>query len=393
LSRASCAANLSTSYSCAVADSAPQSRGLEYVFAVTVLNTWRPLGADGAESNELNAFVQCEACLPARAMAGSADSLAAHGWRFPDLLKGPHLCPSCTYRGFDGEQRMRRSAPSERPALPNLLIIGATRAGTTALHTYLSLHPAIRMSDEKELDFFYDPTCDERLDEYTSFFDASAPVRGESSPRYTYAPRLPGVPQRIRAAIPDVKLIYLVRDPVERALSHYVYYSALWGEVPLGDAFAYPEDPYHLYTGPSRYAYQLELYLETFPREQIKVLDHADLLADARGTMRAVFRFLDVDDEFESPRFGERVNPAESRRRMTGAGRWLRASRLSETLGRVPARPRELLLRSARRVMSRPARTSAQPSAELRERLGATFADDVARLRELTGLELEAWHV
>lgn len=277
--------------------------------------------------------------------------------------------------------------------MPNLLIIGATKAGTSALHTYLSLHPDIQMSGEKELDFFYDPKYDERLEEYASFFDADAPLRGESSPRYTYAPRLPGVPQRIRAAIPDAKLIYLVRDPVERALSHHVYYSALWGNVPLEDAFAHLEDPYHLYGGPSRYAYQLELYLEAFPREQIKVLDQADLLADPRGTMRAVFRFLDVDEQFDSPRFGERVNPAASRRRMTAAGRWLRASPLSKGLGRMPARPREMLLRSARQVMSRPATPSAQPSADVRERLRAAFAEDAARLRELTGLELASWQV
>jgi hypothetical protein len=361
---------------------------------VTVLNTWRPpSGVGGDARGELHAYLQCDACLPPRVMGGSADSLAAQGWRFSALLTGPHLCPSCAYRGRQGGERSRRTEPSERPALPNLVVIGATKAGTTALHAYLSFHPEIQMAAEKPLNFFLAEDSEARLDEYASFFDADAPVRGESSPRYSYDPHLPGVPQRIRAALPDAKLIYLVRDPVERALSDYVHTSALWEEPPLDRAFAHPEHPYHPYTAPSRYASQLERYLDAFEREQILVIDQAELLADGRGAMRAAFRFLEVDERFDSPRFDERVNPAESRRRLTGTGRWLRGSRLVDVLGHLPARPREALLGSARRLMSRGARPSPRPSVELRERLRASLANDTARLRELTGLELASWQV
>jgi hypothetical protein len=359
-----------------------------------VINTWRSPPAQRHGCDELNAYVQCETCLPASLMAGSADSLARHGWRFPDLLEGPHLCPSCVYRGREaGGERARRTPPSQRPALPNLLVIGATKAGTTALHAYLSFHPQIQMSVEKELDFFCDPSCLERLEEYTSFFDADAALRGESSPTYTYSHRLPGVPERIHAAIPDARLIYLVRDPVERALSHYVYYSAVWDEAPLEEAFAHPEDPYHLYVGPSRYARHLERYLEVFPRERIEVVDQAALLADRRGTMRAIFRFLDAGEEFSSARFDELINPASDRRRVTAAGRRLRSSRITGAVGRLPARPREALLKTARRVTSRRAEPSPRPSPELRARLRATLAGDVARLRELTGLEFASWQL
>jgi hypothetical protein len=347
----------------------------------------------GAESGELCAYLQCDACLPPRVMGGSADSLAAQGWRFSDLLTGPHLCPSCAYRGREPGERSRRTEPSNRPALPNLVVIGATKAGTTALHAYLSLHPEIQMAAEKPLNFFLADHSEAGLDEYASFFDADAPVRGESSPRYSYAPHLPGVPQRIRATIPEARLIYLVRDPVERALSDYVHTSALWEEPPLERAFAHSEHPYHPYTAPGRYASQLELYLDAFAHEQILVLDQAELLADSRGSIQTVFRFLGVDEGFESPRFGERVNPAESRRRMTGLGRWLRGSPLVDVLGHLPGRPREAVLGWARRLTSRGASPSPQPSVELRQRLRATFAEDAARLRELTGLELASWQV
>jgi hypothetical protein len=364
--------------------------GLAYASAMAVLNTWR--GSRGA-GGELNVYLQCDACLPGTTMAGTASSLAGHGWRFRDLLDGPHLCPACAYRGRAGGERVRRSPPSDRPGLPNLLIIGATKAGTTALHTYLGLHPEIRMSEDKELDFFGDPNCLERLDEYASFFDAESPMRGESSPTYTYSPRLQGVPHRIRAAVPDAKLIYIVRDPVERALSHYVYYSALWDEVPIEEAFADLEDPHHLYLAPSRYAHQLALYLEVFPPEQIKVIDQAHLLDDGPGAMHELFQFLGVGAEVDVDRFDEVINPASGRRRMSRAGRWLRASGISAGARYLPARPRETLISWTSRLMSRRARPSPQPSLELRERLRAALAGDAARLRELTGLELAGWQV
>jgi Sulfotransferase family len=323
-------------------------------------------------------------------MAGSAASLSRIGWRFEALLEGPHRCPSCAYRG-NRDSRRRLSPPRERPALPNVLVIGATKAATTAVHSYLALHPEIDMATDKELNFFLDPDCLERLDEYATFFDARFRFRGEASPLYTYAPNVPGVPPRVRAAIPDAKLIYLVRDPVERALSDYAHYAALWG--PRADAFAHPEHPYNVYTAPSMYARQLETYLAEFPREQILVVDQADLLADGNATMRAIFRFLGADEDFRSPRFEDRVNPAESRRRMTRLGRWLRGSGLATALGRLPAGPRDLVLATARRVMFRPPSASPQPSAELRHRLRATFADDAARLRELTGLDFASWQI
>ena len=367
----------------------PQA-GRRTLCGVTVLSTWTPPETQGAGPDGLHAYVLCDGCLPPPAMAGSAASLSRIGWRFGDLLEGPHRCPSCAYRGNRGSRR-RLSPPRQRPALPNLLVIGATKAATTAVHSYLGLHPEIDMAPDKELNFFLDPDCVERLDEYKTFFDARFPFRGEASPLYTYAPNVPGVPRRVREAIPEAKLIYLVRDPVERTLSDYVHYAALWG--PSTDAFAHPEHAYNVYTAPSMYARQLEAYLAEFPREQILVVDQADLLADGKAMMRAIFRFLGADEDFTSPHFDDRVNPAESRRRMTRLGRWLRGSGLATALGRLPEGPRDLVLATARRVMFRAPSASPQLDADLRERLRATFADDAARLRELTGLEFPSWQV
>src|SRR2546421_11902695 len=113
-------------------------------------------------------------------------------------------------------------AHSRNPTLPNLLIIGARKGGTTSLHKYLALHPQIFMSKQKELSFF-----DERirwqlgLEWYKSNFDASYLINGEASPQYARYPRTLGVPEKIKSVLGSPKLIYAIRDPVDRILSDY----------------------------------------------------------------------------------------------------------------------------------------------------------------------------
>lgn len=105
------------------------------------------------------------------------------------------------------------------PRLPNVLVIGAMKAGTTSLHRHLDLHPEIGMSERKELHLFTRPDWRQHLDWYTGHFSSAAPVQGESSPNYTKRRLFPGVPARIAAALPEVRLIYILRDPVERMRS------------------------------------------------------------------------------------------------------------------------------------------------------------------------------
>jgi Sulfotransferase domain len=357
---------------------------------LALLNTWTPPGIVSPGPEELRAYVLCDGCLPPPAMSGSAGSLARLGWRFDDLLAGPHRCPSCAYRGV-GAERRRRSPESARPALPNLIVIGATKAATTAVHAFLGEHPDIDMAADKELNFFLHPEAGSNLDTYATYFDGGSPLRGESSPLYTYDLNLPGVPASITEALPDARLIYLVRDPVDRALSDYVHYAAQWGEPE--DGFEHPDHPYNVFVTPSRYARQLEAVLDHFPREQVLVVDQAELLGDGHATMAAIFRFVGAEDSFTSPLFSERVNPAEGRRRMTRLGRSMRASPLATALGRLPSGPRERLLKAARRLMLRAPDGGGDPDPELRERLRETLAADAARLRELTGRRFPTWQV
>jgi hypothetical protein len=285
-------------------------------------------------------------------------------------------------------RRARRSARHGGGALPNLLVIGGLKCGTTSLHHYLNLHPEIEMSRPKELNFFVDD-LNWRLgaDWYSGHFDPAAPVRGESSPHYTNRPRFDGVAERMRSLLDDPRLVYVVRDPIDRMLSHYLHnVGGGYEDRALTDAFADPESSY---VTRSRYAFQLEPYLDAFGPERIEIVTREELKRDRPGTMRRVFAFLEVEPAFTSDQFerewetgtskgGERFRIMDRAVRLPG----LRA--LDRNFDRLPEGLRWLV----ERVVHDPGAGEA-PKPEipqgLREWLAGLFRDDVARLEELTG--------
>lgn len=184
-------------------------------------------------------------------------------------------------------------------SLPNLILIGAMKTGTTSLHYYLNLHPAISMSRQKELDFFIEAkNWPKGVQWYRSNFTEQSAIRGESSPNYTAYPKWQGIPQRMFSLIPEAKLIYVVRDPIERLISQYLHRYTDGKELrSLEDALAEPENS--PYVQRSRYFLQLQQYLEVFPASNILVLVSEDLLKLPQATMKKVFKFLEVDDDFE----------------------------------------------------------------------------------------------
>ena len=118
-------------------------------------------------------------------------------------------------------------------AMPNLVIIGSAKSGTSSLHHYLDCHPEIsmaaprgsgRMGDNdaagKEMRFFWRDDWRERMSWYSSHFaPMTTAVRGEATPAYSAHPRHPEVPERIHSAIPNARLLYIVRDPIDRIVS------------------------------------------------------------------------------------------------------------------------------------------------------------------------------
>ena len=276
--------------------------------------------------------------------------------------------------------------------LPNLIVIGAAKAGTTSLHEYLAKHPEIAMSRRKELDFFVpDKNPGYGLDWYERQFD-DAPVRGESSPSYSVHPVRPGVPGRIHAVVPDVKLIYVVRDPIERIVSHYVHRSVNHPQIgTFEEALAHPEGGPEI-VAYSRYWHQLEQYLEVFSAEQILVVDSDEMRTRRAETLERVFRFLGVDPSFRTPEFEQWHNLGVTHGRTTRSGQ----AALRVLRGTLGTRGALAVRRLAPRAVKARFRTPYErpvPSPELRARLEDELRPEVEQLRGHTGLAFAGWSI
>ena len=271
--------------------------------------------------------------------------------------------------------------------LPNLFIVGAAKCGTTSLHYYLDQHPSISMSTVKEPAIFSDRAWRERIARYERMLDARAPVRGESSTSYTKHPAFPDVPGRIAEAVPEPKLIYVVRDPLSRCISQWVHNVAAGQELrSLNDALRDFDDPENLYVWCGRYASQIERYLEHFPVSDLLVLDQAKLLDDRLSTLSRVFSFLGVDDRFRSPRFESELNKSDTRRQLGTVGTRLRRSRAMAVYRRMPLSWRPAIDRVRRLVL--PPIDRPELDDKLRSQLSALYDDELTRLADLTGVRL-----
>jgi hypothetical protein len=276
-----------------------------------------------------------------------------------------------------------------------VIVIGAQKCGTTSLHYYLDQHPEISMARAKELNFFVaEGRWAKGVDWYAAQFDPDSPVRGESSPSYTNCPIHGGVPARMHSVVPNAKLVFVVRDPLERIISQYVHdYSAGKEDRPLGEALA-GDISSHPYIVRSKYFFQLDQYLPYFSPERILVLAQEDLLNDRARTMRRAFDFLGVDASFSHPRFRRvKHRTSSDRRRKTRLGLTASHAAHGVTLGWQPPgwiawKAQRLLVFPFSRRIERPVLTES-----LRKRLTAEFEADASLLREFTGKEFESWPV
>ncbi len=210
-----------------------------------------------------------------------------------------------------GEHILRQASAADRP-LPDFLIIGAQKAGTTSLHAYLCEHSRVPAAAKKEVHFF-DQEFHRGTDWYRAHFQRKKDGRtlsGESTPYYLFHPL---APQRAAEVLPDCKLIVLLRNPVDRAFSHHNHECALGFEdldferaiaaeprrlageeerlatEPRYRSFAHQ---HHSYISRGRYAEQLERWLESFGRERLLVLSAEDLFAEPGRVVGEAQEFL-----------------------------------------------------------------------------------------------------
>jgi hypothetical protein len=274
-----------------------------------------------------------------------------------------------------------------RAALPNLIVIGAGKCGTSALHHYLAQHPEIGMSEPKELHLFGGPRWLERLPGYAAHFDAAKAVRGESSPDYSMDPHVPCVPEQMAAVLPQPRFVYLVADPIRRVVAHWAEQRVVRNDLrDLSEALADADDPTNPYVAGSRFGHQLQRYVDVFGAERVLVVDQRDLRERRAETLREVFAFAGVDPEHRSPEFDVEVNAARSKLVPNRLGDWL-LHRLA------PRRPD--LAKRAGLIRGVTARRLGRPEldAATRARLADALGPDIAHFRALTGRAFSDWEI
>jgi sulfotransferase family protein len=273
--------------------------------------------------------------------------------------------------------------------LPDFIIIGAMKSATSTLHEQLAVQPGIFMSRPKEPNFFSNDEIVARgLDWYRALFAAAdrRDLCGESSTHYTKLPTYPRTVERMSRALPRVKLIYLMRDPIDRLVSQYLHDSIRGAIcVPLDEAVARHRE----LTDYSRYSMQLEPFLGAFGPEGVLPVFFERLVRHPQAELERICRFIGYAGR---PRWDgtmraqnvtrEQLRKSVVRERiinlpvLSGLRRRLVPRRWSECLKALwqvsPERPR---LRS-----------------ESVDRLRAVFDDDLARLGDWLGIALDCEH-
>lgn len=298
-----------------------------------------------------------------------------------------------------------------KSVLPNFLIVGAAKAGTTTLWAWLGQHPSIFLTPQKETHFLIynckqpraedvGPDSIRSADAYASLFRnvTSEKAVGEASPGYLCDPDVPG---EINRYLPGAKAIMILRDPVDRAWSAFTKAVVLGHERDESDFLAALEsepidnpDPWdgsRRYIRQGLYGVQTERYFRELGRERVKVLFYEDLQEDPRELLRNVFEFLEVDSDFLVDT-GEPMNVTVKPRSRALHNFLTSPSSLRSWVEDVmPAAMFDRLRHSVRALRLKNLKDVPQLDSRTREIAHAYFRDDIQRLEKSVGRDLTGW--
>jgi hypothetical protein len=292
-------------------------------------------------------------------------------------------------------------ANTTKVKLPDFIILGAGKGGTTSLYRYLEEHPQVFLPEVKEL-YFHAFEGERDREGITNFADYQALFQtapdnqmiGEVSSIYLFRPK---AAERIHHYIPQAKLIAILRDPASRAFSDYLFHVRNLhpsvmdksGKQPLAFEHFIGESKYFVQIG--FYYDQLKRYYDRFDSDQIKVFLYDDLVKDSNQLMRDLFDFIGVDAEFQPD--------TEKRHNVSGAPKNAAMYRLLKEKNPVRSAAAAVLklflpeaarqnLRS-RLIKQNLTRPKLQP--EHRQQLIEIYRDDILKTQALIQRDLSAW--
>lgn len=269
--------------------------------------------------------------------------------------------------------------------LPTFITIGAMKCATTFLHEQLGCHPEIFTSEPKEVDYFLERVFHGKNEDwYRSHFVTEKPVIGESSTGYSKFPSGGEVPGKVHRLLPDLKIIYVVRDPLERIYSHF-HHLVLKGTMsPDLDRLFDVLSPEHHLVYCSRYHFQLNRYLEYYAMSRFLIIDYAALLNTPEKVLNQCYEFLGVSKNRKRFLSGTVFNTVNSKEHRIN---YFSERRQTVLTGQGKAQRHEVL-----QTLEIPFANSGFKDRLDKETL-RVLTEDAARLRQLTGMSFSSWQI
>ena len=268
---------------------------------------------------------------------------------------------------------------SKAQDLPNFICIGSQRAGTTWLHNCLDEHPEVFVPAEKELHFF-DRFYDTGLTSYQSHFTptqrGAAKTWGELTPNYYQEPQ---ALERIKRDIPEVKIVYILRQPAERAFSQYQLYSQ--GQF-YGMSFEEVIANKEFVTDLSMQGKHLQRLYSLFDRSQVLVLFYDELSQSPETFLKRVLTFLQVDPDFMPSTLNKRINRVVLPDLQAQLAKW----KLTWMIELVKASP---IAEWVKEVAHKKSDTLGKPA--FPDALKGRFDDDITLIEQQLGVNLSHW--
>lgn len=263
---------------------------------------------------------------------------------------------------------------------PDFLIIGGMKCGTSSLHYYLSLHPEVQMSKDKDIHFFSKMEIFKQgLQFYNDYFNENNLLKGESSVSYTVYPSYPDTVKNIYNTLGvGTKFIYVVRDPIERIISHYIHNLSAGRTKLKLNAFVENMKPDSHYLNTSRYYQQISEYLRYYDKNNILIISTENLKNQRQKTLQSVFDFLHVEPTFYDDQYNQVKHKSAEKLIYNKFGKWVGKTRLIwRYKNKIPFTGKKIQIESL--------------SDENLKRLQDFLNDDIEKFKIFTNCEFPEW--
>lgn len=285
--------------------------------------------------------------------------------------------------------------------LPNFMIIGAAKSGTTSLAVYMGEHPDVGFSKPKEPMFFYWPHLFSKgIDHYLKFFEGCEGKKavGEASTAYIYGLETPA---RIKQTVPHVRLIALLRNPVDRAYSHYLQrynlgkekrsFEQAIEEEPLLIGKSFENRTFLSYLDRGMYSRQIKNFLGIFESDQLLLLLYDDLRRNPDKLIKECFDFIGVDSAFTVSSSGKKYNVSSQPRSVWLHRMVFRKNPILAVFSGLLSVRRKAQIRDFARKVSLAPSASPPMNFETRKKLIDIYKAPNRELEELLGRDLASW--